>query len=387
MRNSGGDNVEYKWDIEELEKHKRYYQYLLRGKNRTKEEKQSLKDKIDNLKEMQEIAKGGYYIAPERARIKYIDYENRLPVNTLEDYNAIHPKVKKIMIEAIQSTKDTADTYDNIELPTINLSDEELVNMSLEFADWLPDKKYKEAFCHYLNPKKHLLQFAESLDKEDMGTTYFFYHPHYRPYFLINKVGNIEDFATLNHEIAHGIFGKTDSFTRPYHNHYYLMELEGEFFDFLSLRYLKEKEQKSIIDEIEYEKIVSRYNDLMDFYIQDSAIRLYEGKRKIKLESIAKRVMKDGLEIYLEDGILLESLQQNPMDATKYVFSYLTSLDLEQIYGKDPEYALYLLESIRKNKSENIFGNLRENKITFMDDGYENLKKKVKTLDVREKTN
>ena len=75
------------------------------------------------------------------------------------------------------------------------------------------------------------------------------------------------------------------------------------------------------------------------------------------------------------------TLQENPRNIARYAFSYLTSLDLEMIYNQDREYAFYLLKNIRKNKTENIFGNLRENQITFMDDGYNNWKKKIKTLD------
>jgi len=90
--------------------------------------------------------------------------------------------------------------------------------------------------------------------------------------------------------------------------------------------------------------------------------------------------MQDELKMYLDESILMESLQGNPQEEAKYTLSYLTSLDLEKIYESDPEYAFYLMKKIRNNKTENIFGNLKENGITFMSDGYQNLKRKVKSF-------
>lgn len=105
------------------------------------------------------------------------------------------------------------------------------------------------------------------------------------------------------------------------------------------------------------------------------------------IEPIQKRIMQDELTMYLDESVLMNSLQDNPQNDARYAFSYLTSLDLEKIYEYDKEYAFYLLKRIRKNKTENIFANLKENGITFMNDGYENLKTKVKSFDNNYKDN
>ena len=370
--------MKYQWSLEEIQKHKRYYKSLL--KNSETEKRAKLKEYISYFEEMESIIKTGYQCPISINHPKYKDREKRLPQNTYNDFKCVHPRVQKIMIEATKSLARIEDTYNNIELPTINLTEEELVEMALEFASWVPDKNYIREVEKYIQKEKHLLQFAQPLDKEEMGLTYFFYYPKYRPYFLINRLNTIEDFATLNHELAHGVFYSSDTSINN-SNHYYLTELEGSFFDFLSYEYLKGKEESSIITELEYGRTVGRINNLSDFYLTDSAVTLYDKRGKIMIEPIQKRIMQDELTMYLDESVLMNSLQENPQDDARYAFSYLTSLDLEKIYEYDKEYAFYLLKRIRKNKTENIFANIKENGITFMNDGYENLKTKVKSFD------
>lgn len=110
---------------------------------------------------------------------------------------------------------------------------------------------------------------------------------------------------------------------------------------------------------------------------------MYLSGKEISIEKITKKVLEDGLALQVDEDILTAALHQRPRDTAKYALSYLTSLDLENIYEDDPEYAFHLLKRIRNNKTENIFQNLRANEITFMDDGNENWKKKIKTLDTR----
>lgn len=127
--------------------------------------------------------------------------------------------------------------------------------------------------------------------------------------------------------------------------------------------------------------MIGRINNLIDFYLTDSAVTLYDKKGRVAIEHIHKRVMQDELIMYLDESILFDSLQENPQEDARHGFSYLASLDLEKIYNTDKEYAFYLLKRIRRNKTENIFGNLEKNGVTFMNDGYENLKIKVKSFD------
>ena len=115
-------------------------------------------------------------------------------------------------------------------------------------------------------------------------------------------------------------------------------------------------------------------------YVFQLSIQLIENKKEITGDSIQRLLKRNKLTIIANDDILEQSLLEDPMVTANSSLSYLTSLDLEAIYEQDPEYAFYLLEGIRNNKTNDIFSNLRENKITFMDDGYQNLQKKMKTF-------
>ena len=73
----------------------------------------------------------------------------------------------------------------------------------------------------------------------------------------------------------------------------------------------------------------------------------------------------------------------NPLEVNlKYSLGYLVAIDLYYIYKRDPELAFYLLKNLKFIKQENdIASMLRRNHITFMDDGYENLKKYIKEIE------
>ena len=94
---------------------------------------------------------------------------------------------------------------------------------------------------------------------------------------------------------------------------------------------------------------------------------------------IQKRILKLDLPFYLEETTLIQSLKENPSSLTKYLLSYLTNLDLQEIYQKDPEQALEKLEAIRNNKTNNIYCNLESNQISFMGES-ENYKPLQKTI-------
>lgn len=74
-------------------------------------------------------------------------------------------------------------------------------------------------------------------------------------------------------------------------------------------------------------------------------------------------------------------LSSNYAETINYSLAYLAGLDLYKIYKNDPELAIYLLQNIRYAKEEqNVIQLLRRNHITFMNDGYQNLKDHVKQV-------
>lgn len=248
------------------------------------------------------------------------------------------------------------------------------------FINLIPNQKYLKYFRMFTNPENHLLRFINGSDYDYFGLTRPFYYPNYRAYFSISREHTIEDFETLNHEIAHGICFQKDNYKTLNSKHYYLTELEGHFFNYLSHQYWIEKIDNAFINEMDYYGFITYYNQICELYLMDYAIFLATRKKKIEITEVEKKILRDELSISIDEGKLISALQESPKVNTLYSLSYLASLDLESIYEQDPEYAFYLFERIRNNKTNDIFSNLRENGITFMDDGYQNLQKKIKSF-------
>jgi hypothetical protein len=126
------------------------------------------------------------------------------------------------------------------------------------------------------------------------------------------------------------------------------------------------------------------YDSFISFYVTDAAIKLFEKKKKISIIPIQNKILKQELPFYLDESVLLSSLQEDIKDTAKYLISYLTSLDLESIYEKDREYSLYLFENIRNFKNKNLFQNLVDNNISFIgdNDNYDTFQKVIKKMNM-----
>lgn len=375
--------MDYSWSLEKLKKHQKIVQNCIRiTEGLTKEDIQFLKNSITQLKELQDILQ----IQSKRNkfhRIQYMDSNKLLPVYTYQDYQSIPYYIKETLLKATKLLKDLDDTYDSIEIPKLNLSNQELVEMSYDFYSTLPDSTFLQEFIKYTNPKKHLLQFENAQEGNEVGgQTFIFYYPKYIPYFLIYRRNDINDFLSLNHEISHAIMYQYDTYTVDKNNHYFLTELEGYFFDYLSIQYLKRYYPKKVINQLEYDRITTVLEDFSNSFITDVAIRLFEQNKKITLHQVKNYFQKWNLPFSLNSTLLKESLWEDVRFHSNHAFSFLTSLDLENIYEKDPEYAFYLFQKIRNNKTNNVFQNLSENKISFIgeNENYRHFQKKIKWI-------
>ncbi len=375
--------MNYNWDIEKLEKQKKIIQNCIRiTKGLTKEEIQFLKSSIKQIKELEDILFNRYQLNQPR-KIHYMDSHKLLPIKTYQDFQSIPYYIKETILKATRLFKDLDDTYDNIPLPIFNVSNQDLVEMSYDFYSLLPDSSFLKDFIKYTDPKKHLLQFKNAQMKDIFGgQTYIFYYPKYIPYFLIYRRHDISDFLSLNHEISHAIMYQHDTYTVDKKNHYFLTELEGYFFDYLSIQYLKKFYSEEVINQLEYDRITAVLEDFATIFIDDTAIQLFENNRKITLHSIKNRFQKWNLPFSINSVLLKETLWEDVRYHSCCILSLLTSLDLEMIYEKDPEYAFYLFEKIRNNKTDHIFQNLEKNGISFMGEreNYDPFQKKIQWI-------
>ena len=139
---------------------------------------------------------------------------------------------------------------------------------------------------------------------------------------------------------------------------------------------------EDIIHELEYSRFASVYEDFISFYVTETAVELFKKKKDVSISSIERRILKHELPFYIDETILLESLNINPKITTKYLLSYLVSLDLEVLYEKDPEKSFSTFEQIRNNKSNDIYNNLKDNNISFIceNENYRPLQKTIKKM-------
>lgn len=179
--------------------------------------------------------------------------------------------------------------------------------------------------------------------------------------------------------MGHAIMLKNDDINSLISNHYYLMELEGFFFEYLARRYLKENFDDESIDLLEFIDFENIYNDFLDFFILDTGVSLVDHRKAIDIQYIQEKILKEELPFDIDETILINSLQTDPV--VSIIFSFLTSLDLELEADSDIEKAIYRLEKIRNNK-DNVFQNLTDNHISFIgkDENYVPLQKKIERI-------
>ncbi len=362
--------MNYNWSLEKLKIHKKYIQNCIRiTEGLTKEEIHYLKKSIRQLKELENILVKNDY-ANRLHRIRYMDNDRLLPINTYQDYQSVPYYVNNAILKATRLLSDLNDSYDSIEIPALPVSNRELVEMSKKFYETLPDPTFFKEFQKYTDSKKHLLQFKK-IDEENGcgGQIYFFFYPKYIPYFLIYREQNLNDFLSLNHEISHAIMYQHDTYMVDKNSHYFLTELEGHFFDFLSIQYLKQYYPKDVINQLEYDRITTVLEDFAIIFIDDTAIKLFKNNKKITLHAIKNRIEKWDIPFSLNHTLLKENLWEDVRFHSCHAFSFLTSLELETIYEKDPEYAFYLFQKVRNSKINNISQNLSENGIEFLKEG------------------
>ena len=134
--------------------------------------------------------------------------------------------------------------------------------------------------------------------------------------------------------------------------------------------------------ELEFEEFINGLYLFLSFYVTYFAIRLYVNKKDTSIESLWKFVLKYDLSHLIKENYFDTFAEIDPVTLANYCLSYLTSLDIENLYRADPEYAFSVFETIRNSN----YSNPLENKpITFMNDHYQNLREKIRKLNLIKK--
>ena len=312
--------------------------------------------------------------------LTFIDEKQLFPKMYYEAFLKLSPNILSILFPIIREY-DQIDINDN-EYLYFNLDEKEIINSTRDFYQSLPNKKYYNEIEKYLNPSNHLLQFIYgNIYAPTTGETFYFETQNTISYVLVRIINEIHDLLTLDHELAHVYYNQynnLDNYLTPY---YYLIETEGLFFEYLKEEFLL---TNNIPKEDIYKKRIEHFNNIIELIIN-----LYVGKvttnqfsktKNINEESILQIIYQNGISTEYNSNLIYESIHNYPRSNIKECIAYLTFLDLKNIANHDLEESLYLLENIRKDKNPNIISTLRKNKITFMDDNYENLNKEYQKL-------
>ncbi len=370
--------MKYNWDLKKINTLKQKHIELLRKTNGlTKEEKKGIKEQIEKLKQMENTLNPTFSL-PNLKNTKYVDKEKMLSQNALQNYLEIPPKIRQTILKALPIIKNFSEN--NINLPKRNITNQELIELSHDFYQWLP-KSFLQLFLAFTNPNNHLIQFT-NLNTADtlLGETYFFYYPYYTPFFKVAREKTIKDFLTLNHEIAHGIFYAFENNLSINTNHYYALELEGSYFDFLSLEFLKENNMISMQEKkaLEYFHISTIVESFELFYLNYLKVLCYKNSKQITLEAIFQKSLEQGLSDFINPTDIY--LDIDAKSEAKYIISFLIQLDLAKKYNENPSTAFQNFLNVRENKKEELLQVLLDNQITFTQDGYQNLQRKIKNF-------
>lgn len=265
----------------------------------------------------------------------------------------------------------------NIPVPITN---KEIVNIIIDFFNkYIPDSITKKINSIIQDPNILHISYSTA-DATAAGFTmidsYF-----QKKYVYVSRKNNLLDIGILPHEAFHYLITNFDDDRAEDYNTYYLREVEGRFADILFGDYFYNHA-------IEFRNYFNQFqlqiyeNEICDLVIANAFMDSLTKKGHFRINKFNK-----ALDVYEIMPFKSESEIMNymtmPMDISlKYALSFLVAVDLFYIYQKDPEFSFYLLKNIHFMKEENdVIGLLRRNHITFMDDGYENLKKYVKKIE------
>lgn len=362
--------MQYNWDIIEIQNDINKLKLMI--------------GKTDNDELVSDYINLCYQMIDCVSKNEYIEDENdELNINDLvqmffQEMEEKDCKLADILIDSYHVVKDfKCNNFDT----EIDCSDDTLVKKTDDFL-----KKYtnQTIYDQYLELKRknpnylHITKCANS-ESSTHGLT-FINSLLKRKNIILFRDNTFVDLVTLPHEIFHAVFNDYDSYKAMENQCYYSTEIEGSFANLLACEYYR-KDYPDIARDIDKYFLNNYKGLLIQLIVGFSYLNSCNDKNKFRINKFNKLLSTFGIN-KLNDELLRYYLTDSGSQIINYGISYLASIDLLNIYKNDKELAFYLLKNIRFIKQEdNILNILRRNHITFMDDGYENLKKYVKKIE------
>ena len=264
----------------------------------------------------------------------------------------------------------------------LNISDEELVEITRELFKKLPDEYFLRKFDEFTDPNKHLLHIRnyKTIPTDELGLTYTDPELH-TSYGLVSRHKSIQDIITLGHEIFHMIVRESEEPLFWDTNKPIFTETEGFFANLLFSDMLRYKGYKaSEFDRFDRKDLVDNIDTIRTSFIINNAFNLIEENGNINFRKLSPILRKKKIAMPVNKTNFAGLFDEDLIIYINHAISYLTALDLFELYKKDPEKTLYTVKTIPLLNGDNPQKDLENIGATFYEDGYINLENHCKKL-------
>ncbi len=373
----------YQWDIKEIRDN---YKVLLELKEipSNEDEKFLINESIENMEDLIKHIHKQHSNCVSLVNDLYKIDINTLLKKTIDDAyeNIVDTELdnKDIVTALIEPIDKIASNYNRRDVNNLKIiaTNEEIIKISDNFFRRKVPRYVYNDFKNILDSNKRI---NIGYSKNGFDNSGFTISDKYlnEKFINITRENTLDDIAVLPHEVFHYIFGLRCKDFYYYNNgNSYLTEIEGSLADYIFADYFKKiavEEKYYFIEDMKYK---------LNCAVTDLAIRI------LLLDSLNKdtkeldhskflKLLNDNLITCESIENLRENFRYNGKSILTYGLSHIVALDLYYIYLHDQDKCFYLLRNIIENLPYvETMKLLRDNEITFMDDGYVNLVRYMK---------
>ncbi len=357
----------YKWNSSDLTKNLESLQ-----------EKLKITDSIDEKDSISTIISLYNYLIDKinskvegQTNTNYMSFEDRLKMfmNTnatqqeqlIELFLASYP-----LIRNYESSNDNITDYStDFSLKFIN-----------DFIDMMTTKSIKQNFQQLVSANPNYLNIVNGNSfNEAWGEVYFDSFLDKR-YVYFQRNNSPLDNLLLPHDYFHFIFVDPKQLFSMSNNMMYSSEIEGNLGSLLVCEYYKDQPE---LANMMKEYLIDLYSiQVMFLYFGYNSYKAIDSDGYFSIDNFNKLISSD-FEYELTKRSVEGAIFGNADEHLTYNLGFVGALDLLNIYHNDREKAFYYLNNLRNSDhKDNVIKVCRENGMTFMDDGFENLKKYIK---------
>lgn len=304
-----------------------------------------------------------------------------------EVINKINEEKLSLILKAMEIAKNYHDYFVQPDFETYPLNNEELIELTRKIFRQIPNKYFQSEFDRITDPNNNLLhiKYHKKLITNNLGLTYIDTKNHI-PYGLIARHNSIQDVITLGHEITHMVVRKYEEPMFYQSNKTTYMETERYFINLLFSELLKkegfEEVELTNFDRFDLQESLSTIDDT---FVAVSGINMSNDKGIINFPKLGSHLKRYNITTPINSQNFAGFLHGDFEHDIDYGISYLSALDLYELYKTDPEKAMNHLLNISTLQGNTIKKDLESIDVTFFEDGYVNLNNHCKKL-LKQKT-